>query len=303
MSTDYITSHNSTQEISNVQHFKNLYYILSRCEKKIWDYLHWFCNHYKTVQPSHAHIAEKCECSRRTVITVIKKFVNLGWLGVLKRNWETSIYFIAEKFLKLDLKNPKTFSRKPAYEENCTVNCTVNCTRIKDTPSQIVNVGVESSKDSFNKKPRNIKVHHMLENVPISEEAKHFLSKYSKQVVGNTLEDYVSYAKKRTVWNLAGFLIKRCSEYIKGNVKIYPRKTKDSGAEDKTKETFIDSNIKFLESLKYLDCKTVGSTYITVSSKYIGFSSGNAVKDFHIDDPDLKQKTIKYLNLLGVTRK
>ena len=102
----------SDTEYQLTEHFKNLFCTLTENQINIWNYLHSFSKKYRAVLPSHSYIAEKCECSRSTVIRALKLFNGLKWIVWESRMWRTSIYFIAEPILQIDPTKKNTFLRK-----------------------------------------------------------------------------------------------------------------------------------------------------------------------------------------------
>ena len=204
-----------------VENFKNLYGSLSKKQQKIWRYLHWFCRSYRTVKPSHAHIAKQCECSRDTVIQALKKFVNYGWLGMMKKFWRTTTYFISEALLRVNPSDSNSFRRKDPIpldkKENPTHGPTLNPTHITNTSSETLNVGVQSSKDNLKTQENSQEtreISHQLKDVPIPEEDKRLLSRFSERVLALSIEDCRSYNKKYRIRNLPALLTHRCKHYI-----------------------------------------------------------------------------------------
>lgn len=203
----------STKE--EIEHFKNLYPMLTPVQKKIWNYLHWFCRNYRVVKPSHKHIAEKVGCHRDTVIQAIKKFTELGWLMTLKKMWRTCTYFIAEHILRLDPTKKDTFRREPPKPENPpnpTQNPTVNPTHINQVSNCKRNVrddSVQNVKKDFEKE-----VPYEVDNLPIPQKDKHLLSKFSLRVLRLAIEDFVTYQRLYRVRNTAAFITSRCKAYV-----------------------------------------------------------------------------------------
>lgn len=198
-----------------IEHFKNLYPMLTRTQKKIWNYLHWFCSNYRVVKPSHKHIAEQVGCHRDTVIQAIKKFTELGWLMTLKKAWRTCTYFISEHILRLDPTKKETFKRVPPEPEkspNPTVNPTVNPTHINQVNKSIRNVRNDNVQDER----KNIKndIPYEVEKLPVSQKDKHFLSRFSPRVLMLAIEDFVTYQRLYRVKNVAAFITSRCKAYI-----------------------------------------------------------------------------------------
>lgn len=205
---------NSTKE--DIEHFKNLYPMLTPTQQKIWNYLHWFCRNYRVVKPSHKHIAEKVGCHRDTVIQAIKKFSELGWLMALKKAWRTCTYFISEHLLRLDPTKKDTFRRdppKPENPHNPTQDPTINPTHINSSSNYDRNVrddNVQHTGNSSKEEP----IPYEIRNLPVSQRDKKMLSRYGLHVLRLAIEDFVTYQRLYRVRNVAAFITSRCKAYV-----------------------------------------------------------------------------------------
>lgn len=135
-----------------VNHFKNIFPTLTKLQKKIFKYLHWFSKTYRVVQPSHKHIAKKVGCSRDTIIQAIKKFEELGWVTKMTKYWKTCVYCVADLIFCLNLDDKNTFRWEPQRqvsrpkEEVLIQKPTLNPTPIKDSSIYTLNVNVDVQK-------------------------------------------------------------------------------------------------------------------------------------------------------------
>lgn len=196
---------------TQIEEFAQFYFSLSKTQKEIWRYLHWFCSTYERVQPSHEHIAEKIGCARRTVIRAIKHFVKEGWLGAAKAFWKTCTYFIADWLKEVDL-SKLSWKSLPQKEPDFTGNVTQNVTPIKELPKDILNVregeGVQHTKIKEEEMPPEVR------SLPLKQRDKELLSRYSSQVLRYAIEDAKSYGRLRHVRNWAALITSRCKFYV-----------------------------------------------------------------------------------------
>lgn len=115
--------------------FTDNYYLLTPTERRIWKLLQWYHQHHKHVFPSHQTIADKVECSRRTVVRAIKRFVTLGWLAVRKMAYQSCCYYMQQTLIWLNLKDKKTFAPERPPDKECHTVCHRECHSIKSIPS------------------------------------------------------------------------------------------------------------------------------------------------------------------------
>ncbi len=209
-------------ELSLQENFSNLYMLLSKCERKIWDYVHSFCKSVTTVAVTHKTIANNVNCTRRTVIRALQKFKKYGWMDWLPRFWRSSIFMITDSLYSLNIKT-KDFLKKGFFKTkvceavknrfplpNVTLNVTPNVTHTLETSDCRKNVSVQEM-EYFEK----IMLYDIKE-LPITLWDKIYLTRYfSERILRLVLEDYVTYKQKRPVRKVAAFLVSRCKHYIK----------------------------------------------------------------------------------------
>ena len=80
--------------------FLNVYLtVFTKCQRRIWKFLQRFrCDHPRLFM-STDYIARLCKCSRRTVQSATKLFVQMGILSKIVRNYATNIYDIPDLYL------------------------------------------------------------------------------------------------------------------------------------------------------------------------------------------------------------
>ena len=202
--------------------FLDTFQLLTPKQKKIWCYLQSMAKNLRVVFPGQGTIAKAVGCCRETVIETIKKFVEAGWMQIIKRFWRSHTYFVNEQLVNLDVHNPKTFA-KPKSQGKPTTDPTTNPTPIRVTSStQIRNVetkneNVQAMEPKQEKKlPQKTEcIHEELTHFGLSLRDVVILSKYSLRIVRLAIEDYKTYRFYKHVRNLAAFLTNRCQHYCK----------------------------------------------------------------------------------------
>ncbi len=103
-----------------VKNFLKTFKSISKFQRKIFKYLHWFSKKFHCVFPGLQKIANAIGSSTRTVIRATELFVSLGWMYKKKRGYQSNLYFINDEIIALDLNDEKIFHR-----EECHHNVTV----------------------------------------------------------------------------------------------------------------------------------------------------------------------------------
>lgn len=202
--------------------FLDTFQLLTPKQKKIWCYLQSMAKNLRVVFPGQGTIAKAVGCCRETVVETIKKFVEAGWLQIIKRFWRSHVYFVNEQLINLDVRNPKTFAM-PKSQGQSTPNPTTNPTpTVFTSDTQIQNVEPKNESVQATEPKKEEKA--AKNETYIHEELRHFnlswrdvvmLSKYSLRIVRLALEDYKTYRLYKHVRNLAAFLTNRCQHYCK----------------------------------------------------------------------------------------
>lgn len=89
----------STQSTSALESLKKEYIHLTQSHQRVIDYIIWKAKTHRYVFPSLKKIAEVCKCSVSTVQRALRKFRARGWLGSLKRAYQSCLYFIDDALL------------------------------------------------------------------------------------------------------------------------------------------------------------------------------------------------------------
>lgn len=105
---------------SFINEFLNIYPTLTKFQRKIFKYLHWFSKKFRCVFPCLRNIALALKCCTRTVIRSITLFESLGWLFKKKRGYCSNIYYLNDEIISLNLDDESIFLR-----EKCHQNVTV----------------------------------------------------------------------------------------------------------------------------------------------------------------------------------
>lgn len=202
-----------TSESELIEDFLNTFQLLSAKQKKIWQIIHWYSTHHRQVFPSQSTIAEKAECCRDTVIQAIKKFVELGWLGSIKRCFRSSLYFITKCLMKFDTRKNETFYLKPTENptaiptENPTLyNTYLTSLNVRSTSNQSEDVIVQDIKSQKE---------HILMKMGITEQVDiHCLSRFKYHVLCKAYEDLTTrWYKSGPINKLAAWITSRCKQY------------------------------------------------------------------------------------------
>jgi hypothetical protein len=207
------------------ENFLNLFPLLTPKQQKIWRCLHWYSKNYRQVFPSHEKLAKAAGCHRDTVIECLKKFSSMGWIASFKRCYRSSLYFIQEALIALNLDDPRTFRRAAPKKASISAsNPTKNPTEIPTknptlynavAPSELIerkNDGSENGcvQSTEIKKQKDLPLE--IKQLPVSDRDKAQLTRYSQQVLNLALEDSRTY--KGVIRNLMGFLHSRCKDYL-----------------------------------------------------------------------------------------
>lgn len=204
---------NTSSSIKEI--FLNNFQLLSQKQQKIWRYIQWYAQRYRQVFPAHQTIAQAVGCHRDTVIETIKKFNQMGWLGILKRCFRSNLYFIADVLINIDTTKAETFKRvlepeKPTQDP--TQNPTTKPTLYK-TESNVLSVRNTSQTTETVQHTQKKEVEHILTNIGISQKDLWCLARYSLLVVSKAVEDYKTRKASGPIRNLAAWLTNRCKAY------------------------------------------------------------------------------------------
>lgn len=200
-------------------HFLNTYQILTKKQKKIFRHLHYLSKKHRNVFPSHTTIAEKCGCTRDTVVKTIKKFQSWGWIVSIKRCYRSSLYFMSDELVFLDLDNPKIFERviETAGQNNAnlsegnTIDHSKNHTIYK-TELSVVS-GTVTSKPETVQHTQCKETKHMLQSIGILGKDLWCIARYGLRAVSLAVEDFKTRKAPRAIANLAAWLTSRCKQY------------------------------------------------------------------------------------------
>lgn len=197
--------------------FLNCYQYLSYLEQKIFYYLQIFSQHHRCVFPSQSHIAVKCGCSRRTVIRVLKKFNELGWIVKVRRCYRSCKYYVNENLKNLELKNPLTFMLKKNYKNEKSGTRDVTIYSVHSTEC--------NTRDTLDQGSRYKYIYSDIERFRkylSNQDVEKFknLMDSNPVVMRMALNDAVQYAKKTTIENYGRYIQSRINEYTKAQNNI-----------------------------------------------------------------------------------
>lgn len=201
--------------------FEDNFLLLPSKHQEIWKVLWWWCNKFRNAFPSHETIAEKANCSRRTVISALSIFKNFGWLSYLKRNRRSNIYYIHKELLKKDPKNQKLYQNiegggEGSFRESCTESCTLPY--VAKNSVATVRSDVQHFRAPFSNKqqPRAQLVNPLLCDLPFSREDKLIIQRnFNERIIGIALSSYKTYRyTPRNPISLFLWLCKDAKKYI-----------------------------------------------------------------------------------------
>lgn len=94
----------STESVLALETLKKEYIHLTQTHQRIIDYMIWKAKTHRYVFPSLKKIADVCKCSVATVQRALRKFREKGWLGSIKRAYQSCLYFIDDALLAFNSK-------------------------------------------------------------------------------------------------------------------------------------------------------------------------------------------------------
>jgi len=108
-----IISNNSNNE--SIEQFEIAWIPLPKATKRVFKYLQNLSKKHKFVFPSLATIAAYADCSIRTVFRSLAIFMKQGWLAKERRGYQSSVYFLTDFLIKLDIGS--LFSKRDSREK------------------------------------------------------------------------------------------------------------------------------------------------------------------------------------------
>lgn len=108
----------SRLQSKQVQEFRIQFLLLTKKQKKIWQYLSFLDRKYKEVQTPIASICKYAKCHPDTVNVALKKFKENGWLFTKRQYNQASIYMLDHKLANIDTQHSSYFSKpRPPKKE------------------------------------------------------------------------------------------------------------------------------------------------------------------------------------------
>lgn len=99
-----------------VNDFLNTFQALSKFQQKCFKYLQWFAKKFRCVFPCIQKIANAIGCSIATIKRATAYFQNIGWLYKRKRGYQSSLYYLHQELIDLDLNDQSLFLRDKCAE-------------------------------------------------------------------------------------------------------------------------------------------------------------------------------------------
>lgn len=201
---------------------KGRFLYLTQLHQKILRYLIWMANKFKFTFPSLQHIARQCECSVATVQRALNRFRAHGWVGSIKRAYQSNIYFVADEIRSFD-------ANSCLFPEECT-----SVDHVLDNPSKEKNIieekadptptgeisesSLEASKVEEQRDPSHPKVE-LLHDFALRSakhrgftleitltDIKQFVKKHTRRLVAEVLKAKFGQLGNRLIRNQAAFI-------------------------------------------------------------------------------------------------
>ena len=293
-----------------VEDFLNTYHLLTPKQRRIWNYLHSFAKRYRNVFPSQQTIAEACGCHRSTVIEAVKKFVSLGWLGMMRRAYKSCLYYISDKLIRIDLKNPLTFVKKissPKPTKKPTQDPTVinkyssyNKYSFEEGESKIENLSFNDGDKSNSQDEIPLEIYKM----PVPMKDKVLFAKWKMQ---NPKAFYFAYedlkgARERNWWidNFAKFFTSRFWTYAKGEGSR--QKPKEIHSVNKPQKNLEENNKSLaIKYMRKINSEQMKGKRIEILNKYVEVGNGiHQPTCVNYDEPNFEMKLKQGLKRWGI---
>lgn len=205
-------------DLSLREQFLNTFPLLTKVQKRVWEYLRWYSQKFRHVFPSHKTIAEAVQCCRDSVIESVKKFVELGWIGTKKRCFRSSLYFMATELIEIDSRDPKTFQRQfpqPNPPKSDKHSDSISDTSICIHQLELMNDSKGSENVQHLDAKKEAEIPHILRELPMPISDKHKLSRFSERVLARAIEQAQTYVQKGyRIRVLAAYLTDACKREV-----------------------------------------------------------------------------------------
>lgn len=96
-----------------VNDFLNIFQTLSKLQRKVFKYLHWFSKKWRNVFPCIKRMAEALECSESSIKRATSYFHKLGWICKVKRSYRSNLYFMDDGLIRLNIEDKNIFLKDP----------------------------------------------------------------------------------------------------------------------------------------------------------------------------------------------
>lgn len=229
---NYTASLHFGNEKEFVDSFILYYERCSRGQKRLIRYLWHMGRSFVHVFSSQKHMSEEVGFCRTHINRLLKKFKDLGFIGMKRNAYRSSNYFVHDALLKIPLNDPALFTKirpevmnihephKQSFPQGKSHNTSHNTSHhSKSTESwgkirKKDNVGVIFSSDVHRNfvedEERKFKI---LEGVPISRSEKQSLMKYSAKAIQRSLDDLLQYSKISSINSWIRRLDSSCQVY------------------------------------------------------------------------------------------
>jgi hypothetical protein len=137
-----------TQRSEFINDFFNIYPTLTKFQKKVLKYLHWYAKKFRCVFPSIPTISQAIKCCIRTVMRCTSLFSKLGWIYKKKRGYCSNLYYMNDEIISLNLADESIFLR-----DKCHMNVTVLGSSSKEYIDISTKVGEVHIKKDIKKRP------------------------------------------------------------------------------------------------------------------------------------------------------
>lgn len=204
-----IISNNTENE--SVESFAIAWTPLPKAAKRVFKYLQTLSKKYKFVFPSINTIAAYADCSIRTVFRSLSIFIKNGWLAKDRRGYQSSVYFLTDFLINLDLGNlfSKRDSREKCHESGSVLELQGSYAIDISTPRVPISQEIRQSKLTANQVLRYAPIYARDSFIKLMHWCKHGLIKeldcarmaltFSEYAVDNAIIDTKFFKSKGNI--------------------------------------------------------------------------------------------------------
>lgn len=187
--------------------------LLTKLYRRVFGAIQHFARTYKHCFPSLKKLAELCHCGIRTVQRALKKLAEYGFLGWIKRPYQSNEYFVPDDLIYVDFNDERLALRQPSPDK-CPPNGHVynNTNTYNSTESNPVDSHIAKNKQKAAHVPEFLKIRCLK-----PDQQQTLANNFSEYVLHEAIEGakwFARQGKKITnhaglIWNIAKKLKRR----------------------------------------------------------------------------------------------